>query len=363
MNIKRMVPLIIILLLSLSSCQPLGKSDSAATPAPAMTSDSQTETKTPEVIDPTPAGTPEKVEIYVEGDVSFGPGSFNYMNPMAGLSELASYTAVLRLSFDGTEAGQPSQWTKTYTMLTSLKPAARQLTINSTGQTEAPAAEYMAEVDGTAYTQRDGGACSARSPDPAESLSEQMEPASFLTGMIGAEEAGIETINGATANHYTFDEEALGLTGIAKANGEIWVSADGGYLVKYLLTTQGGADYFGTDIEGTVTWDYELTGANQPATFMLPDDCPGGMITAPRLPNAADLQDEPGFVSYITTSSPAEAAAFYQNELPLLGWSAGEPIVSETMAVQYFSKEDQQLTLIITGGIDGTTVQLLLGPA
>ena len=186
MNIKRMLPLIILLLLSLSSCQPLDKTDSAATTAPVMTSVTLTETKTPEVMEPAPAGTPEKVEIFVEGDVRFGPGSFNFTTPIAGLSELGSYSAVLRLSFDGSEAGQPSQWAKTYTMLTSLKPAARQLTINSSGQSEAPAAEYLAEVDGTAYTQRDGQACSASSPDPAESLSEQMEPASFLPGMLGA---------------------------------------------------------------------------------------------------------------------------------------------------------------------------------
>jgi hypothetical protein len=166
-------------------------------------------------------------------------------------------------------------------------------------------------------------------------------------------------VNGVAAKGYTFDERALGQLGMAKSTGELWIASEGGYIVKYLLSTKAGPDYFGEGIDGTITWDYELTGANQPAAFMLPDDCPAGKIIAPRLPDAANLQDEPGFVSYITASSPAEAAAFYENELPALGWSAGEPIVSETMAVQYFSKEDQQLALIITTGIDGTTVQLV----
>src|SRR5215203_1684030 len=100
-----------------------------------------------------------------------------------------------------------------------------------------------------------------------------MEPASFLTGVIGADAASSENINGVEANHYTFDERAIGLAGLAHSTGELWVAVEGDYLVKYHLATTGAADYFGPDIEGTVIWAYELTDVNQPLTVTLPAGC------------------------------------------------------------------------------------------
>jgi len=165
------------------------------------------------------------------------------------------------------------------------------------------------------------------------------------------------------AQHYTFDERALAELGITHSTGELWVATDGGHLVKYTLVTQGGADYFGQGIEGAITWDYELTAVNQPVAIELPKDCPAGMIEAPRLPDATDLLNAPGLVSYITAATPAEAAAFYQKELPALGWlPTSDPTVANTLAVQDFTRGDQQLSVTILVDEDGTTVLLVLGP-
>src|SRR5579859_7099580 len=100
-------------------------------------------------------GTPLVVEV------TFGSGSFNLPVTTVGLSDLSSYRATLALSFKGTKAGQPSQWSRTYVMLASQKPSVRQLTIDATGDTtnvatsaatssptgDSPSQEFMAEVN------------------------------------------------------------------------------------------------------------------------------------------------------------------------------------------------------------------------
>jgi hypothetical protein len=310
-----------------------------------------------------PAPTPEPGGILVQGNVIFGPGSFNYLRPAAGLSDLSSYRATLSVSFDGMEAGQPRQWSKTYVMLTTMKPLARQVTIEKSGQVSDPEPVFMAEVDGAAYERHGTHPCTVTAIVPEDSLAEQMEPAGFLSGVIGAEGVGIETVNGVAANHYTFDERALGQLGFAKSTGELWVALGGGYVVKYVLTTQGGADYFGAGVEGRATWNYRLTNVNQPLAIELPKDCPAGGVGAPLLPDAADAVSMPGrLLIYTTATSVADAAAFYRQELAALGWQQmANPVLGETLTLLDFTYADHQLSVIITTGDGGTTVHIVVG--
>ncbi|MFA5873700.1 MAG: hypothetical protein WC832_07015 [Anaerolineales bacterium] len=295
-------------------------------------------------------------------EVVFGPGSLNLTEPAAGLSDLSGYKATLILSFDGTQAGQSQQWSRTYVMLASQEPAARRLTIEKAGDISDPNQVFMAEVDGAAYERRGENACTASVIQEGSSLAERWEPAGFLTGVIGAEEAGSETVNGVAASHYTFDERAFGQLGVAKSTGEIWVASDGGYIVRYRVATEGNADYFGEDTEGTITWDYELTDVNQPVTFELPEDCPAGMVNAPLLPDAAVVVNMPGVLTYDTSSSLAEAGAFYQKQIPDLGWELlGEPSISDSMVLLDYTQGDKTMTVIITTGDAGTKVHIVLG--
>jgi hypothetical protein len=306
--------------------------------------------------------TPEAVTV--QADVVFGPGPFNFPDTKVGLANLSSYKATLKYSFDGTHAGQTQQWSKTYVMLTTKEPAARQLTIEKAGDLSDLGADFMAEVDGAAYERRGEDACNATVIDPENSLAEQLEPAGFLTGVIGADEAGAETVNDVASDKYTFDERAFGQLGLAKSTGEMWVASEGDYIVKYLVTTKGDADYFGEGIEGTLTWDYELTDVNQPVTFALPADCPAGIVDVPLLADASDVLNMPSMLSYDTASSLTDAAAFYQKQIPDLGWTLiGEPDVTDTTALLSFTKGDQEMSVIITVGDTGTKVDIVLGKA
>jgi hypothetical protein len=297
-------------------------------------------------------------------DVVFGPGPFKFTDTTAGLSELSSYKATLVLSFDGTKDGQTQQWSRTYIMLTTKEPSAQQLTIKKTGNTSNPDAVFMVEANGADYEKRGENICTAKAIEAGNSLGDQLEPASFLTGVIGAEEAGNETVNEIESYHYIFDEHALGQLDVIQSRGEMWVASEGGYIVKYILTTKGDASHFGEGIEGTLTWDYELTQVNQPVEIKLPEDCPPGMVDAPQLPDTTNILNMPGVLTYDTASSVADAAAFYQKQIPLRGWAlVSSPTITDTTAHLSFSKGDQVMDIIIKVGDAGTKVHIVLTKA
>ncbi len=340
------LPFILIPLLVLSACQ------TAVTESPVPDAQESTDI---------PADSQESGVLTIAADVVFGPGAFNFPDPEAGLADLSSYKATLTLSFDGTRDGQTEQWSKTYEMLNTQEPAARQLTIEKTGDVSDLDAVFMAEVDGAAYERRGGNACNANVIDQENSQIERLDPVGFLNFVIGADEAGGETVNEVAANHYTFDERAFGQLGLAKSTGEMWVASEGGYIIKYLVTTNGTADYFGEGVEGTLTWDYELTDVNQPVAFALPDDCPAGLIDAPLLPDASNILNMPSIMEYETSSSVTDAGAFYQEQIPILGWTLiGEPTISDTLVAQTYTQGDQKMTIIIKADSGVTTVTILL---
>jgi len=307
----------------------------------------------------TPEATPAAASTPIQANLVFGPGAFNFTDPAAGLAELSGYKANLNIAFDGTQSDKADKWSRTHVLLAAKEPAARQLTIQNAG--EPAAASFRAVSDGVAYERLAQNACTATALDKGNSFAAQMEPARLLMGVIGAEEAGEETINGVLAKHYTFDERALGLPSIAKATGEMWVAIEGSYIVKYIQTTKAGADYFGDGSEGTLTVSYELTDANKPAALNLPTDCPAGMVNATMMPDATSVRNRPASLSFKTVSSLADASAFYQKNLTDLGWKPlGAPTKGDTLLWQDFTQGNQQMSLIVSANNGITTVRLLL---
>jgi hypothetical protein len=298
----------------------------------------------------------------IQANVEFGSGPLRLVDPTAGLPDLSSYKATLTLSFDGTKAGQPNQWSRVYVMLASHDPAAHQLTIETAGGVPAPL--FMAEVNGMSYERRGEKDCTASATEADNSLSAKWEPAGFLPGIIGADTAGAETVNGVATNHYTFDERALGEAGLTKSTGQVWVASEKGYVVRVLLATKAGADYFGEGVDGTLTWEYNLTDINKPVLINLPAGCPGGLVDMPLMPDAQNVRRLPGVTIYSSAGSLQDVFAFYKDKLPPLGWvAAGEPGVTDTVGVATFVQGDQQLSVIATKSENTVTVRLVIGAA
>jgi hypothetical protein len=301
------------------------------------------------------------MEIKEEIELSFGPGPFNFPDPKSGLSDLSGYTTTVMLTFDGTRDGKAEKWTKTYTMLMTTEPAARQMTIEKSGNLLDLDSIFMAEIGETAYEKRGETACEAGTIQEEYSLADRFEPASFLGGVIGAEQAGAETINSIPATHYTFDQRALGAEGIAESSGELWVADEGGYLVRYLLTTKAGEEYFGPGIEGTVSVDYEMKDPNPSVEMDLPADCPPGLVDAPTMLDAANVQSFPGILSYDTKSSIADIVAFYQEQLLNSGWTLmDQSAATDTVTILTFTQGDREMQITIITGDAGTQVRITM---
>lgn len=298
----------------------------------------------------------EPQDVPFQRDVTYGSGPFNLPDARVGLSDLSSYLATLTLSFDGTRQGQAEIWSETYLMRFQTDTAVRQLTIERSGDLADLEPVFMAEANETAYERSGAISCTAYQIETGNSLGDRIEPAGFLNYVIGADEAGSETVNDIAATHYTFDQHALGQQDLTQSTGEMWVAVDGGYIVKYVVTTKGSADYFGEGIEGTLSYDYELAEVNQPVEFNIPSDCPPGVIDAPRLEDASNVVSELGLLTYATASSVQDAAAFYQQELSKIGWQAVESSVSDTSALLAFEKDNETMFVSMTAETGSTSV-------
>lgn len=313
----------------------------------------------------------DEPETLIEGasepfEVMFGSGPFDLRSTTQGLSELASYRATLTVSFDGMSEGQPQQWARTYTLLVTQSPPARQLLIENPEQ--ASDQIYRAEINNTFYERRDGNPCIAREIGSLGAVAESWEPASLLDSVIGADESGTETVNNVATNHYTFDERAQGMLGSAESTGALWVASDGGYLVRYLHTTTAGPEYFGESTEGTLTWDYQLNDVNQPLVIAIPEDCPPPLLDLPIMPDAAGIVQTPGLTSYMTAATVREVAAFYEEQMSAQGAQpANPPLVTESStpfigtsatALWGFTWSNQPILLIASSDGDTTRVQL-----
>lgn len=312
----------------------------------------------------TTAAPPSQEAGTAEPEIVYGPGDFDLADVRGGLEELSSYRATLVVAFEGTQDGQPQQWSSAYAMQVIKDPPTRVVTVENSGNLPDVTPLLMAEVNGIAYEQRGDGECVATAADPENPLAARWEPAGLLSGVIGAEEAGTDQVNQVAVTHYTFDERALGKAGVADSTGEMWIASDGGTVVRYLLTTTAGEAYFGEDMEGTITWSYELTDVGLAASPALPEGCPEGLVNAPLMPDAADVLNMPGVLSFTTASSPADATAFYQEQLPALGWALQEgPAITDTSAFFEYVQGEKLLTVVISTGEGGTDVRLLLSDA
>jgi len=304
---------------------------------------------------------PDEQKWISEVEKDYGPGPFDLPDTKAGLSNLSSYTASLTITFDGIRDGNAENWSKMYTMLATNNPLARQWTIEKSSSTSTPESVFMAEMAGLDYERRGEEACIATAVQEGNLLADRFELAELLHYVIGAEPAGSETVNDIAADHYTFDQRALDEEGLSESAGELWVASEGGYLVRYMLTRKAKAEYFGEGIEGTLTLDYELTQPNQALTIVLPEDCPPGLVDAPMLPDAANVENIGGMLSYHTSSNLTDAVAFYQEQLPTFGWQPeGNPVVSSTSTLLSYTRDDGNMRIFISPNDTGAEVRIVV---
>jgi hypothetical protein len=160
-----------------------------------------------------------------------GPGSFDLVDPRAGLDSLPAYHASLVTTFKGSRHGQIYLSTTTLTHDLSRQPAV-ELTVLESDEVPGQSIYLLyGQFSGARYVKSGkdlpcrGEGLTAGSEGDAGAVP---DPAASLPAVYGAEKAGNEILNGVAAVHYRFDERALVRYRGVKASGDLWVAEQGG---------------------------------------------------------------------------------------------------------------------------------------
>jgi hypothetical protein len=327
--------------LALAACQ-----STAPTIAPAASA-SRGGSARPQTTEPASTQGPAASFIAGDGDL--------FLDPMEGIDGLASHTATLAWAFDGTAAGQPSTWTETTTFRIGRDPATAELLVERTNVPDRPKRDWLALTAGTEFSSTDDATCSAALPDPDRNPF--VEPANQLSALIGGTQTGTETINGIPTEAFAFDGRTMGLVDPVTAAGHAWVTPGDNLLVRYDVEIDGGPEYFGDGITGTLTGRYEIADVGGPVAIDLPAGCPAGLIEGPQPGDATDVVAVPGRTQLTTGLSITKTTALYHDTSIAFGWKpVGVPKTQDDTAVLQFTQGSLEIFVVISKGTAGTQV-------
>jgi len=175
---------------------------------------------------------------------------------------------------------------------------------------------------------------------------------SMLGSLSGAKYAGTEEVNGILSNHYKYDEKAAKRTDLGKVAGEIWVAADGGYVVKDTVSWEGGAGPFegstAAGESGKGSWTWELTDPNGAVTIPPLVGCDSATNGLPII-SGGYQKTVTGDVMVYLAYQGEKVVPFYQKEMVAGGWKqSGEPTSKDGVATVAFTKDGQKASVTVT---------------
>jgi hypothetical protein len=258
-------------------------------------------------------------------------------DPLTGLAELKSYHIVYTSSVNGK---QQDQDTESSLAIEAWKNGADESALVQQTSSGSPAVYLnLALLGGEKYSQlKEGGACQAAASSGTlfDGLGIKLPP------VFGAKEAGQETVNEIPAMHYTFDEKAVawqaGKNG--KAQGELWIAAEGSYVVKYTLSIQIASAEF----SGTRSWSYELSDAGAGTAVALPQGCLALLSDIPVMDGANGVIQRPGFQKYTVQATLDQVSQFFADKLGAAGWSLLPGVEPDGGKVTLRYVEDQSVS-------------------
>lgn len=189
-----------------------------------------------------------------------------------------------------------------------------------------------------------------------------------------------EKINGIDSRHYRFDERVLNrLFGAAidedlgevKADGDLWVAKDGGYVTRYELTIEVNGGSGGmldpTLVNGTIQMLFDLQDVNSDIAIELPEEATAGASLAGfdgpfPAPEGSRVQAASAGFTIIESDLPTEEVlAFYEQALADLGWTRDEEgsMSFGNMASLAFTKDGVKLSLLINADENTGMTQIM----
>lgn len=141
----------------------------------------------------------------------------------------------------------------------------------------------------------------------------------------------------------------------SNVQGSIVIAKDGSVL-RYTLEGDTVDSKMLKDVKGRLKWEYIVTAVGADQAIAAPAEC---AIDLPVMPDAENLTKLPSRIEYDTASTLEEVTAFYQQELPKLGWGVLEfPQVQDQATVLTYALEGQTLSVSVQIEGDKRKVQL-----
>lgn len=289
------------------------------------------------------------------------------LGEVSDLSKLTSYRAHYTYKWEGTKDG--TKESGSWDMLEEFvkDPPARRIVWSGAGAGGASgegSLEFI-QIGQQSYMNTGSGWLSMTSSE--EDLfggnSFLSDPMGLISGNQGELVQRGVSVNGVSADHYTFHETATtglaSLGTISKAQGDVWVSPELQIVVKYTAHYEGENLAIGGGENGTLDIGLDLSDVNQAFTIQAPQGVKPAMPEdIPIVDGATDVTAVSGFVSFKTTQSVADVVAFYERVMPGQDWVKGESLGEGMLS---FTKEGRTATIMIQTEDDKTSVTIMAG--
>jgi hypothetical protein len=299
-----------------------------------------------------------------DGDAS---GGLTY--PGTDTSGFSSFSSEFTMSWSGTdEAGNPVEGSYTVNQSQTTDPLATYMHWESISSDQPAGSSFeMVQIGDVSYINSpgaEGEEDSCITTSTQGSTPEQSPPFSPDTWMSGSDLstaqviAADESVNGVSTRHYRqTNVEGAAMAGFTTYEVNIWIANDGGYVVRQTLVAEGDLVTTGVG-EGSMEWEYNLLDVNGPVTIAPPENCEAPVgVDFPKMADAAEVASFGTTLTYTTAAPIADVVAFYNDQLPALGWTAGTASTDVPgMATLEFTRGDEKVTFLITESEGKTSV-------
>jgi hypothetical protein len=284
---------------------------------------------------------------------SGGTSGWLLPDPAAGLASLKIYHASLRQDVTGTLKGNQFERHMQIELTRAPQDGNYDFHFTLQGSTEPSVYLRVLALGQASYSwDSPDGFCHGEFDNQTEDS--LIDPTLMLYPISKATKIGSETVNGIDSTHYRVDQNSLPLADPKPAaNGDLWIAAQGGYVVKFTLTVQPPAKPDPEGLQAGQTWSYELSGTDGSASVALPEGCVEVLTDVPVMPDATSLIQQNGITDFVTASSAAQVIDFYNKNLPPLGWQSDQALPTGDIKLPWnasFTNGDRHLTLSLDEG-------------
>ena len=285
---------------------------------------------------------------------------------------IETYRMLLTMEGEGTEEGKTTSGSAEIRGEYIVEPPSERILITSAEEGGEPQTMESIAIENTTWLNTGEGWMQMQ-------MDEQQGFAAFGFGFWDTEQfvGGMEgfkrirpdkEVNGVPCEHYAFDESALAemmaesMGGVTAARGEVWISKEDRFVVKYTWHLEG-EDIGPEGGKGVSDWSWEIYDINAPITIEPPATAEeiGATGEFPMMPDAQVTMAMGTMTMYTTASLVEEVVVFYEREMATAGWTQeGETTQMEAMATMQFTKEGQSVNVTIMPAEEEEGSQVML---